>query len=455
MIIGLFQNKEERYKDFVKQWCEAHPDRGLFFNQKSDDESEIEIFDVIGESFFGGFSEKQFSDELKKAKGSKTLTVKINSPGGFVDSGMTMLNLLSEFDGKVITKNMGLAASAAADLMMAGDERVMFDNAMFMIHEPFTFMIGNADEMRKEADVLDKVNNAGVKVFVNRTNLPEEKVRQLLKDETFMSAEEAEELNFIDTVIESKKSSDVKNFITKFQASAQKPDKSTPINKIKEIRWQDANANTQLLPEGSGHLDFNLRVNQQIYPITKEKFLMLQQFVDESDFDSPEKALEQFKLLKTNSSDQSVALVELKTKVGTLEKNLVAKDSVMESIQRKQSFNELNDRKQRIEALVDSKRIEPADAKPLHEAYTEIDPATVSDTQRHADHDIKFYESLKPREDLLDLEKITGSDGEGDTKGSNEDKLVKIANQKQDEKPEMTFREAFQLAKDENPALLK
>lgn len=454
MITNIFQNKEERYKDFVKQWCDSHPNRGLFFNQKSEDEAEIEIFDVIGEDFFGGISEARFSNELKKAKDAKILTVKINSPGGFVDSGLTMLNLLSEFEGKVITKNMGMAASAAAFLMQAGDERVMFDNSMSMVHNASGLTIGNANDMRETADILEKLDNNITKIFVNRTGLDDKKVRQLMKDETFMEAEEAKDLGFIDTVIESKKKPDVKNFITKFQASAKKPEKSTP-NKLKEIRWQDANANTQLLPEGNApYNDFSIRVNNQIYPITKERFLMLQQFVDESDFDSPEKALEQFKALKLNAKDQSTDLVELKTQVSTLEQTVKAKDSVMESIQRKQSLNERNDRIQRIEALVESKRIEPADAKPLNEAYT-ADSVSVSDTQRNADHDLQFLESLKPREDLLELEGIEGLDGEGDTKGSNEEKLVKIANQKQAEKPEMTFREAFNLAKEENPGLLK
>ncbi len=455
MITNIFQNSEERYRNFVKQWCDSHPNRGLFFNQKDESEAEIEVFDVIGEGFFGGISESQFSNELKKAKDSKVLTVKINSPGGFVDAGLTMFNLLSEFEGKVITKNMGMAASAAAFLMQGGDERISFNNGMLMVHKALAFMLGNADDLREEADILDKLDNNLIKLFVNRTGLDEKKVRQLLKDETFMDAEEAQELGFIDTVIESKKKEDAKNFIKKFQASAQKPDKSTPT--VKEVRWQDANANTHLLPEGSGHLDFNLRINNQIYPITKKRFIMLQQFVDESDFDSPEKALEQFKALKKNAKDQSTDLVELKTEVGTLTKTLAAKDSVMESIQRKQSIIELNDRIKRIEALVDSKRIEPADAKPLHEAYTEIDPATVGDTQRDADHDLKFYESLKPREDLLELEGLTGSDGEGkdNKKVSAEQQLVDIAKAKQTEKPEMSWGDAFRLAKEENPELIK
>jgi len=450
MITNIFQNSEERFKSFVEQWCDNHPNRGLFFNKKHDDEAEIEVFDVIGEGFFGGISESQFSNELKKAKDAKTLTVKINSPGGNVGSGLTMFNLLSEFDGKVITKNMGIAASAAAFLMQAGDERISFANGMLMVHKASGFTMGSAEDHRDVADALDKMDKNIINIFVDRTGLDEKEVNKLLSNETFMDADEAKELGFIDTVIESKKKSDVKNFITKFQASAQKP-------AVKEIRWQDANAHlNKELPDF-----FDLRINQQIYPVTKEKFKMLQEFINASDFDSPEKALEQFKLLKKNTNDQSASLVELQTKVGTLEKNLDAKDSVMESIQRKQSLDERNDRTKRIEALVDSKRMEPADVEPLKKAYVDIDPAQVGDTQRDADHDIKFYESLKPREDLLDLEGITGSDGEGneildDVEHKDFEKVFseKVKSLIDGDKIE-NFEQAYAEMKKQNPELVK
>ncbi len=184
---------------------------------------------------------------------------------------------------------------------------------------------------------------------------------------------------------------------------------------------------------------------------------MLQQFVDLSGKTKPEDALAYFTELKATAHKQPADIAELQTQVTTLTKNLDAKDSVIEGVQRKQFIGELKDRTERIEALVKSCRIEPAEAEPLNEAFVQIDPKLVPDTQKDADFALNFLESSKPREDLLELEKITGVDGAGKNKKdvSNEQQLVDIAKAKQVEKPEMSWGDAFRLAKEENPELLK
>ena len=103
--------------------------------------AEISIYDAIG-SF--DVNAKQFVDELKEIN-ADTINLRINSPGGSVIDGNAMFNALQRHPAKVVTHIDGLAASMASVIAMAGDEVHMADNALLMIHNPWTFSMGDAD----------------------------------------------------------------------------------------------------------------------------------------------------------------------------------------------------------------------------------------------------------------------------------------------------------------------
>ena len=156
--------------------------------------AEISIFDEIG---IWGVSAKQFIADLKLID-AKDITLYINSPGGNVFDGLAIYNALRQKGAKVTCKVLGVAASAASLIAMAGDKIVMPENTFMMVHNPMGGVYGNADDMREIADVLDKISASLVATYVARTGQDEAKVVELLAAETFMTAAEAVELGFAD-----------------------------------------------------------------------------------------------------------------------------------------------------------------------------------------------------------------------------------------------------------------
>ena len=161
---------------------------------KADQSADISIFDEIG---FWGVTAKQFIGDLK-AIDAKTIKLAINSPGGSVFDALAMYNALRQHPANVEVTVLGVAASAASLVAMAGDTIVMPENAFMMIHNPLNFAYGNADELREVADVLDKIGASLVATYANRTGLPEDEIKALLDAETWLNAEEAVLKGFAD-----------------------------------------------------------------------------------------------------------------------------------------------------------------------------------------------------------------------------------------------------------------
>ena len=161
---------------------------------KADQSADISIFDEIG---FFGVNAKQFIGDLK-AIDAKTIKLAINSPGGSVFDALAMYNALRQHPANVEVTVLGVAASAASLVAMAGDTIVMPENAFMMIHNPLNFAYGNADELREMADVLDKIGASLVATYANRTGLPEAEIKALLDAETWLNAEEAVLKGFAD-----------------------------------------------------------------------------------------------------------------------------------------------------------------------------------------------------------------------------------------------------------------
>jgi ATP-dependent protease ClpP protease subunit len=162
------------------------------FQAKADNTVEVSIFDEIG---MWGVSAKEFISELKKHAGKKVSCL-INSPGGSVFDALAIYNALRAHGGEVTVKVMGVAASAASLIAMAGDKIIMPENTFMMIHNPMVGAYGNADEMRDMADVLDKIAASLIGTYVARTGLSEKDVKDLLDAETWLNAADAVEKGF-------------------------------------------------------------------------------------------------------------------------------------------------------------------------------------------------------------------------------------------------------------------
>jgi ATP-dependent Clp endopeptidase proteolytic subunit ClpP len=162
----------------------------------------IQIFDQIGEDWFGGggLSGKQFSDVLNEV-GNGPLLVEINSPGGNVWDGLSIYNQLRGRRAPVTTRVVGIAASIASIIALAGDKVEMADAALIMIHDPSGMASGTSEDMRKMADALDQHAEVLVGVYAKKTGRSPESIRAAMKAETWFTTPEAIAFGLVDKPI--------------------------------------------------------------------------------------------------------------------------------------------------------------------------------------------------------------------------------------------------------------
>jgi len=184
--------------------------------------AEVRIYGVIAnEKYYeSDVTPTDFQNELDALGDIELLNVYINSPGGSVFAGFAIYNILKRHKAAVACHVDGMAASIASVILQAGDERVMAINGMVMIHQPMILAMGNATELRKWADDLDKITEPIIASYTDRSTLEHDKILDMMTAETWMTAEEAVELGFADKV----------NSNSKADASAE--DKNVTINGI-------------------------------------------------------------------------------------------------------------------------------------------------------------------------------------------------------------------------------
>lgn len=160
---------------------------------------EILIYDEIGPDYWGMISAKSVIDQLKDAV---DVTVRINSPGGSVVEAQAIYNALARHAGEVTIKIDGLAASAASYIMLAGDKIEIAENAMVMIHKAWTFAMGNAQEIRDTANILDKFDDVLLAGYVARSNgkKTRDEFSAAMDSETWFNAAESVEWGIVDAV---------------------------------------------------------------------------------------------------------------------------------------------------------------------------------------------------------------------------------------------------------------
>ena len=161
------------------------------------------IYGVIG-GFFGDVTPTEFREDLESLGNVSELRVFINSPGGDVFAGQAIHSILKRHSASITIYVDGLAASIAAVIAMAGDRVIMPRNAMMMIHNPFTFGLGDSEEFREIADTLDKIRESIIPVFTSKTGMDREEIISLLDAETWMTAGEAVRMGFADEIEEAK-----------------------------------------------------------------------------------------------------------------------------------------------------------------------------------------------------------------------------------------------------------
>lgn len=169
----------------------------------SEGEASISIYSVIGEDPWSGdgFTVKRLDGILRSIGADRDITVNINSPGGDVFEGIAIFNRLREHRGKITVKVLGVAASAASVIAMAGDTVQIGAASFLMIHNCWVLAIGNRHDMREVADFLEPFDRAMADVYVARSGQPLEAVQSAMDTETWFGGTQAVELGYADALL--------------------------------------------------------------------------------------------------------------------------------------------------------------------------------------------------------------------------------------------------------------
>jgi ATP-dependent protease ClpP protease subunit len=183
----------------------------------------IQIFDQIGEDWFSnsGITAKSFAETLQ-AVGPGPLNVEINSPGGNVWDGLAIYNMLRGRQAPVTTRVVGVAASIASIIALAGDTVEIADAALMMIHDPSGLAAGTSDDMRKMADALDQHAAILSGVYEKKTGKTASAIRAAMKAETWFTSSEAMDFGLADKLSEEKPAMEANAARAWFRASLPK-----------------------------------------------------------------------------------------------------------------------------------------------------------------------------------------------------------------------------------------
>lgn len=215
-ITELFIYGDIAKPDWIEKWLEI------------EDETKVNAF--------------SFKDALAEVD-TPNLLVRINSYGGEVSEGLAIYSLLSDYKGHLITKVDGMACSAASIIFMAGKERIMPESGLLMIHNAWRTAVGDPNELRKAADDLETITKPSVNIYVSKTGLSEEEVKQMMDIETWMDCHEAFAKGFATSIAkddEAQQSLGDVNLYIKKLVSQNKELKKTIENANLNVQKEDA-----------------------------------------------------------------------------------------------------------------------------------------------------------------------------------------------------------------------
>lgn len=195
---GISSHISPRALDRWNPGLQAAADNG------SEADRTISIYDVIGYDYWTGegVTAKRVSGALR-ALGAGPVTVNINSPGGDLFEGLAIYNLLREHKGEITVKVLGVAASAASVIAMAGDTVEMARAGFLMIHNTWVMAVGNRNDLREYADTLEPFDRAMADIYAARTGSEAKAMSKMMDAETWIGGNDAIEKGFADDFLPS------------------------------------------------------------------------------------------------------------------------------------------------------------------------------------------------------------------------------------------------------------
>ncbi|TMS58522.1 Clp protease ClpP [Imbroritus primus] len=170
----------------------------------ADEDRTISVYDVIGYDYWSGdgVTAKRIAGALRNM-GTGPVTVNVNSPGGDMFEGLAIYNLLREHKGEVTVKVLGLAASAASIIAMAGDTVQIARAGFLMVHNAWVVAVGNRNDLRTTADWLEPFDAAMADIYAARTGDDIKAMAKLMDAESWIGGSDAVERGFADELLPS------------------------------------------------------------------------------------------------------------------------------------------------------------------------------------------------------------------------------------------------------------
>lgn len=235
--------KNEKYEEQLKKI----PHNFVVVHDEEKNESTLTIYGIIGDSWWDDSTSAADVDIALKEAGSNDLIIHLNSPGGDAFDGIAIYNRLKNHPGKVTVRIDGWACSAASLIPIAADEVIMGAGSMIMIHEASTIVWGTKKHFRKEADVLEKLEDGIIDIYMMKANVERDEIKTMVDNETWFSANEAVEIGFATSTATSTTVEDSEE-VTLLKAQMQamqnelaqlkntEPEKPTPVKQNRAVR---------------------------------------------------------------------------------------------------------------------------------------------------------------------------------------------------------------------------
>jgi len=227
-------------------------------DKKNNKKADLYLYDIIGDSW-DGTTARQFAQDLAALGALDELNIFMNSPGGVVTDGLAIYNTLVR---NKATKNVyvdGIAGSIASVVAMAGDKIVTAKNASWMIHNPYMFVMGDADELRHWAQRLDSLRDTIITAYVDRSGKADAKqFGKWMDGETWFNAQEALAAGLTDEVSEKELAIAAYAPIAKFDFTKYKNVPATLLELVATVKAQ-ATTSSSVAPEKRQPLDVTRR----------------------------------------------------------------------------------------------------------------------------------------------------------------------------------------------------
>ena len=289
----------------------------------SDEAAEIKIFGEIGEGWFGdGVTLDSVKTQLEGIK-AKKINVLISSLGGDVNHALAIHDILKMSNAEITTEIVGATASSGTIIAMAGKERKMSNNALFLSHNAWMLAVGNADQLRKQADDLDAFNDRIINIYQKVTGKSREQVKALMDEEKWIDAENAKDFGFVTETFEPVKAAACidfnainasklpkvpENIIQKINAMKESKDEQSLVEKI-------VNAVKNVLPKKEEGKEIKEVSDEQIQNLVKAEIEKLKKDEEKTKQKTIEDKDKEIKNLSDKIKDLNTKNQELEVKI--------------------------------------------------------------------------------------------------------------------------------------------